>query len=94
MHSTNDMAFSSNPPPPVQYERNGTQLGLLFQAGLTLPWVSAKFELRCERLKSRFSLILFADNLIIDTLKSIEKIIRESAFDKKIKKPGLKFNPG
>ena len=24
----------------------------------------------------------------------IEKIIRESAFDKKKKKPGLKFNPG
>ena len=27
-------------------------------------------------------------------LKKIEKIIRESAFDKKTKKPGLKFNPG
>ena len=26
--------------------------------------------------------------------KKIEKIIRESAFDKKKKKPGLKFNPG
>ena len=24
----------------------------------------------------------------------MEKIIRESAFDKKIKNPGLKFNPG
>ena len=24
----------------------------------------------------------------------IEKIIRESAFDKKIQNPGLKFNPG
>ena len=30
----------------------------------------------------------------MDTLKRIEKIIRESAFDKKIKNPGLKFNPG
>ena len=28
------------------------------------------------------------------TLKRIEKIIRESAFDKKTKKAGLKFNPG
>ena len=30
----------------------------------------------------------------MDTLKRNEKIIRESTFDKKIKKPGLKFNPG
>ena len=30
----------------------------------------------------------------MDTLKRIEKIIGESAFDKKKKKPGLKFNPG
>jgi len=30
----------------------------------------------------------------LDTLKIIEKIIRESAFDKKKKKPGLKFNLG
>ena len=29
----------------------------------------------------------------LDTLKKIEKIIRESAFDKEKKKPGLKFNP-
>ena len=29
----------------------------------------------------------------MDTLKGIEKIIRESAFDKKKKKLGLKFNP-
>ena len=27
-------------------------------------------------------------------LKKKEKIIRESAFDKKKKKPGLNFNPG
>ena len=27
-------------------------------------------------------------------LKKTEKIIRESAFDKKKKKPGLNFNPG
>ena len=34
---------------------------------------------------------LTIDNL---SLKRIEKIIRDSAFDKKKKKPGLKFNPG
>jgi len=28
------------------------------------------------------------------TLKRIEKIVRENAFDEKIKRPGLKFNPG
>ena len=30
----------------------------------------------------------------MDTLKRIEKIIRESAFDEKKVNPGLKFNPG
>ena len=30
----------------------------------------------------------------MDTLKRIEKIILESAFDKKKKKPGLKLIPG
>ena len=30
----------------------------------------------------------------LDTLKGIEKIIRESAFGEKKKKPGLKFNLG
>jgi len=30
----------------------------------------------------------------LDTLKRIEKIIGESAFDKKKKKPEVKFNPG
>ena len=30
----------------------------------------------------------------MDTLKRIEKIIRESAFDNKKKEAGLKFNPG
>ena len=28
------------------------------------------------------------------TLKRIEKIVRENAFDEKKKRPGLKFNPG
>ena len=31
---------------------------------------------------------------MIGYAKKIEKIIRESAFDKKKKKPRLKFNPG
>ena len=31
---------------------------------------------------------------MIGYAKNIEKIIRESAFDIKKKKPGLKFNPG
>ena len=31
---------------------------------------------------------------MIGYAKKIEKIIRESAFDKKKKKPGLTFNPG
>ena len=52
-----------------------------------------KFELRYESLKSKSSLILFAYNLMIGYSKRIEKIIRESAFDEKKKKPGLKFNP-
>ena len=29
----------------------------------------------------------------LDILKRIEKIIQQNAFDKKKKKPGLKFNP-
>ena len=31
---------------------------------------------------------------MIGYAKKIDKIIRESAFEKKKKKPGLKFNPG
>ena len=45
----------------------------LFEAGLRKPWVSAKFELRCERLKSKVSLILFAYNLIIGYSKNKKK---------------------
>ena len=33
-------------------------------------------------------------NWWLDTLKRTEKIVRESAFDKKKKKPGLKLTPG
>ena len=52
-----------------------------------------KFELRYESLKNKSSLILFAYNLMIGYSKRMEKIIRESAFDEKKKKPRLKFNP-
>ena len=50
--------------------------------------------MRYESLRSKFSLILFADNLMIGYSKKLEKIIRESAFHKKIKHSGLKFKPG
>ena len=43
--------------------------------------------------ESQFSLILFVYNLMMDGAKSLEKIIRENAFDRKKKKPRLKFNP-
>ena len=42
--------------------------------------------------KSQFSLILFVYNLMMDGLKTIEKIIPENAFDQKKKKRRLKFN--
>ena len=49
---------------------------------------------RSLRLKSKFSLILFAYNLMIGYSKRLEKIIRESAFDNKKENAGSKFNPG
>ena len=56
------------------------------------PRVRAKFELKYERLKSKFSLILFAHNLMIGYSKRIEKIIRKKTFKNKKKRQGLKFN--
>ena len=45
---------------------------------LWTPWVSAKFELRYESLKNKFSLILFAYNLMIGySKKNIENYPRE-----------------
>ena len=49
----------------------------LFKAGLRYPRVSSKFEFRYESLKSKFSLIIFVNNLRLATLKRIEKIVRE-----------------
>ena len=43
--------------------------------------------------KSQFNLILFVYNFMMDGPKTIEKIIRENAFDQKKRKPRLKFNP-
>ena len=65
-----------------------------FEAGLRQPWVSAKFELRYVSLKSKFSLILFAYNLMIGYSKKNRDDYPGKCFDKKIKKPGLNFNPG
>ena len=55
-----------------------------------------KFELRYYSLKSKFSLILSAYILMtgIDTLERVEKIMRESALDKKKKKAWLNLTPG
>ena len=45
-------------------QQQWNHLGRLFEAGLRYPTVSAKFELGYESLKSKFSLILFAYNLM------------------------------
>ena len=65
----------------------------MFEAGLSKPRVSAKFELGYDSLKRKFSLILFGHNLMI----GYSKKNRENypiVCDKKEKKPELKFNPG
>ena len=53
-----------------------------------------KLEFRYESLKRKFSLTLFAHNLLVECSKKIEKIILGNAFEQKKKKPRLKFNPG
>ena len=59
------------------------------------PGVSATFKFRYGSLKSKVSFIIFLTPIWwLDTLKRIEKIIRESAFEQKKGKPRLKFNPG
>ena len=50
--------------------------------------VSAKLELSYESLKSKFSLIHFAYNLMIGYSKNYPRVL----FDKKKKTPELKFN--
>ena len=60
----------------------------LCKAGLRYRRVSSKFEFRYESLKSKLATLKLA------TLKGIEKIVRENAFDEKKKRPGFKFNSG
>ena len=55
------------------------------------PGVSAKLKFRNESLKTNLVYVQM-DNWI--TLKRVEKIIPQNAFQQKKKKPGLKFNPG
>ena len=45
-----------------------------------------KLEFRYEGLKRKFSLTLFAQNLLVDCSKKIEKIILGNAFEQKKKK--------
>ena len=52
-----------------------------------------KFDFRYESLRSKFSFILSANNLMIGCSKK-EEITRENTFEQKKKKLGLKFNPG
>ena len=47
-----------------------------------------------ERLKSKFTLILFVHNLMIGYSKKNREIVRENAFKEKKKRPWSKFNPG
>ena len=57
----------------LRYYRAG-----LFEVGLRQPRVSGKFELRYESLKNKFSLILFAYNLMIGySKKNIENYPKE-----------------
>ena len=52
----------------------------LFKAGLNKPRVSAKFEFSSESLKSKFSSIQLIG------CSTMEKVIRENAFERKKKK--------
>ena len=52
------------------------------------------FEAGLRDLKKQFSLILFAYNFMTGYSKKIKKIIRDSAFNKKKKKPGFKLTLG
>ena len=53
--------------------------------------VSAKFEFRYESLKSKFSLFFLSTIWWLATLKRLEKIVRENAFDDQKNRPGLKL---
>ena len=68
----------------------------LFEAGSRQPSVSVTFELRYESLKSRFSLILFAYNLMIGYSKKLEKVIflRKRICIQRKRNPVQNYNPG
>ena len=60
LHIELNSGFHKDP----QFLENKTTAGL-FEGGLRSPGASTKFELVYESVKSKFSLILFAYNLII-----------------------------
>ena len=57
-------------------------------------WKASALTTAPSLLPFQSSLILFAYNLMVGYSKKNKKIIRKSVFDKRKKKPGLKFNPG
>ena len=77
----------------VRVGHDSTRTGL-FKEGLSQPRVSAKFDFRYETLRSQFSFILSAYNLIIGCSKKKRGNYPGNTFEQKKEKPGLKFNPG
>ena len=53
-----------------------------------------KFDFRSENFERKFSSNIFACNLIIGCSKKNSENFPKKTFEKEIKKPGLKFNPG
>ena len=53
-----------------------------------------KFDFRYESLRSKFSFILSANNLMIGCSKKRGNYPGKNTFEQKKKKLGLKFNPG
>ena len=70
--------------------------GQVVQSWVKITRVSSKFEFRYENLKSKIQFNSFCQQFddCVATLKRIEKIVQENAFDEKKKRPRLKFNPG
>ena len=63
----------------------------LFEGGLSKPRVSVKFELGYKSLKNKFSLILFAYNLIIGYSKKCIENYPEECFWRKEKEAQVKI---
>ena len=66
----------------------------LFEAGLRLPRVSARFEFRFESLKSISVLILFVYKLMIGSSKNNRENYPRKTFGTLEKETRVKFNPG